>query len=344
MSIYELFGKIFSSKATQLTWARVSDVDRNLGTDITEAGEGYYSVRVAQMYVQTARILWKKYLPMVNGLVKQGAIETSSVVGAAQIKQFGDIAVDNMIVLNQPLTGPIVYTGEEFSVVVGLLSVMSRDYGQALLDTAASLSDLVMLDAGAALKVAPVLKSTIENLLGAKDVRLEVGIMNSFSNPGNRLTPGLHVGIAAPSSDINVKNLRYFDNRLQYGPDRRSSKPFDTHDYMVLLIEGRTHRPDWASLPELAGFEEKFSKALAAGDHSARLAAIKPAFQEFLNAVNASTNLAKPDKKALPAQVNNNLQHRLDQLNTGGFELKSADARAVDPTRFDFLDIEPLPP
>jgi hypothetical protein len=70
------------------------------------------------------------------------------VVGAAQIKQFGEIAVDSMIVLNQPLTGPIVYTGEELSIIVGLLSVLSRDYGQALLDTAASLSELVMLDTG----------------------------------------------------------------------------------------------------------------------------------------------------------------------------------------------------
>jgi hypothetical protein len=75
MSIQDLFSKVFSTKATQLTWSRVEDVDRNLGTDIRSPGEGYYSVRVAEMYVRKARVLWKKYLPMVNGLVKQGAVE-----------------------------------------------------------------------------------------------------------------------------------------------------------------------------------------------------------------------------------------------------------------------------
>lgn len=339
MSLYDVFAKIFSAQAKKLTWVPVGDVERDLGTDIKDAGEGYYSVRVAEMYVRDARVLWKKYLPMVNGLVKQGSLETSAVVGAAQIKQFGDVAVDNMIVLNQPLTGPIVYTGEDFAVVVGLLSVVSRDYGQALLDTAASLSNLVMVDVSSALKVAPVLKATLEGLLGAEDVRLEVGIMNNFSNPGNRLMPGMHVGIAAAADEIKVKNLRYFDGRLQYGPDRRSARPFDSHDYMVLLIEGRTNRPDRASLPELAGFEAKFSKALSAADHTARLEAVKPAFNEFLNAVNASTNLSNPDKKSLPKLVNDNLQLRLNQLNTGGLELKGPGSAVGDPAKFDYLDL-----
>jgi len=339
MSIYDVFSKIFSSQATQLTWCRVEDVERDLGTDIQRAHQGYYSVRVAEMYVRRARVLWKKYLPMVNGLVKQGSVEMASVVGAAQIKQFGEIAVDNMIVLNQPLSAPIVYTDEEFSLIVGLLSVRSRDFGQALLDTVSNLSSLALLDTGAALSVAPVLKSAIEKLVGADDVRLEVGVMENFSNPGNRLRPGLHVGISASSDSIDKKQLRYFDNRLQYGKDRRTAKPFDSHDYMVLLVEGRTDRADWASLPELAGFEDKFSKALAAADHASRVAALNPVLQEFLNAVNSSASLSAPDKQAVSKKVADDLQTRLNQLNTGGFELKGRDITGKSPAVFDFLEL-----
>jgi hypothetical protein len=341
MSIFDAFKNLFSSNAQRLIWTRVQDVERDLGPPLEPHG-GYYSVRVAEMYVRDARVLWRKYLPMVNGVVTQGAIEQASVVGPMQIKQFGEAALDNVVALNQPLTGPIVYTGEDFGLTVGLMAVLSQDLGQVMLDTASSVSSIMLLDMGAAAKLAPVLKSAVEGILGIKDVRLQVGIMDRFYKTGHPLQPGLHVGIAATKEDVTLSDLRYFDNALKIGPDRRSAVDFLGFDFMVVLIESRTNRPDWASLPELTSFDAQFTQALKEKTHEERLNSLKPIQADFINAVQSSANLSNPDKEELPRMMNTQLQKRLDQLKAGSFELRGVDEKTKSAHDFDFLDMPPL--
>jgi hypothetical protein len=338
MTMVDTFKNLFSSNARQLIWTRVEDVDRNLGPPV-EPFEGYYSVRVAEMFVRDARVLWRKYLPMVNCVVTRGTIEQASLIGPMQIKQFGEAALDNVMVLNQPLSGPVVHTDEEFGLTVGLMSVLSQDLGQVMLDTASSVSSIMMLDIGAAAKLAPVFKSAVEGILGLKDVRLQVGIMERFAQPGNPLKPALYVGIAAPKADVKLSEIRYFDGTLKIGPDRRSAVDFREFDFMVVLIESRTNRPDWASLPELFGFDAQFSKALLEKTHEDRLKSLKPIQDAFINAVQGSANLSNPDKKWLPKMMTTQLQQRLDQLKAGAFELKGAEKKMKRPYEFDFLDL-----
>jgi hypothetical protein len=338
MTMLDAFKSLFSSNAQRLIWTRVEDTDRDLGPELEPFG-GYYSVRVAEMYVRDARLLWRKYLPMVNSLVVRGTIEQASVVGPLQIKQFGDASLDNIIVLNQPLSGPIVHTGEEFSLTVGLMSVLSQDLGQVMLDTASSVSSLMMADLGAAAKLAPVLKSAVEGILGIKDARLQVGIMDRFATTGHPIKPGLHVGIAAAKSNVKLHDLRYFDRTLKIGPDRRSAVDFDAFDYMVVLIESRTNRPDWASLPELSGFDARFGQALREASHDSRKQSLQPVLNDFIIRVGSSTNLSKPDKDLLPQMIKDQLQTRLDQLNGGTFELRGPDGTSRRADDFDFLDL-----
>jgi hypothetical protein len=338
MSTFDAFKNLFSSNAERLIWTRVQDVQRDLGPPLQPLG-GYYSVRVAEMYVREARVLWRKYLPMVNGVVTQGTFEQASVVGPMQIKQFGDAALDNVIALNQPLSGPIVYTGEEFGLTVGLMAVLSQDLGQVMLDTASSVSSIMLSDLGAAAKLAPVLKSAVEGILGIPNVRLQVGVMDRFSEPGHPLEPGLHVGIAAPKNNVELKDLRYFDGNLKIGPDRRSAIDFREYDFMVVLIESRTNRPDWASLPELSTFDAKFSQALREKTHAERLESLLPIQNDFIAAIQMSANLSNPDKEQLPSMMNAQLQKRLDQLKAGTFELRGADGRPKAADEFDFLDL-----
>jgi hypothetical protein len=341
MSIFAAFENLFSSNAQRLIWTRVGDIERALGPPLEPYG-GYYSVRVAEMYVKDARVLWRKYLPMVNGVVTQGAIEQASVVGPMQIKQFGDAALDNVVALNQPLSGPIVYTGEEFGLTVGLMAVLSQDLGQVMLDTASSVSSIMLLDLGAAAKLAPVLKSAVEGILGIKDVRLQVGVMDRFYKTGNPLQPGLHVGIAATKNDVKLSDLRYFDGALKIGPDRRSAVDFLGFDFMIVLIESRTNRPDWASLPELAGFDARFTQALREKAHDERVKSLQPIQNDFINAVQGSANLSKPDKDYLPKMMNGELQKRLNQLKAGNFELRGAVGQKKRADDFDFLDLPEL--
>ena len=58
MSMFDAFKNLFSSNAERLIWTRVEDVQRELGPLLEPSG-GYYSVRVAEMYVKEARVLWR---------------------------------------------------------------------------------------------------------------------------------------------------------------------------------------------------------------------------------------------------------------------------------------------
>jgi hypothetical protein len=334
MNLQDAFSRVFSATSKRLIWTRLNHVDRDLGPHI-DPYEGYYSVRIAEMYLRNSRVLWRKYLPMINGLVTQGSAEQASLVGPTQLKQFGDAGLDNVLALNQPLCGPMVPTGEDFGLAVGLMAVLSQDYAQVLLDTTASVSSLLMIDLGASAKLAPVVKSAVESILGIHDIKLQMGVADRFAWPGHPLGPGLHVGIAANEGDIQPNQLRYADGRLMIGVGA-SSKPFDSYDYMIVLIEGRQHRPDWPSLPALAPFEIQFTDALKETTHEQRLEKLNPVLMEFINAVNASSDLSKPDKNLLPAMVSKDLQKRLDQLKVGS-PLESM--RTNEAARFDFLDV-----
>ena len=149
----------------------------------------------------------------------------------------------------------------------------------------------------------------------------------------------MYVGISAPAGKYKKEHLRYFNNRLMLGSDRRIAKDFSDADYMVMLIEGRANRPDWASLPELSGFEAKFSTALAADQHDDRVKALAAPTKEFVNAVNSSKNLSAPDKTLVVKLVQTDLQKRLDQLKGTVFELKAAGAANPASAAFDFLNL-----
>ncbi len=337
---------IFKAKSAKLFWQRLPDesVIGETKTGTIEKDQAYFVVRMREMYVRTARILWRKYYPLLHGYVTHQKVKEHSIAGPGQLRELGEANLERIVNLNYRLAGPTPYRGDDVKILCGLYSVPGQDAAKALIDKVSSLAGLGGIALGQAPQIAGVVKQGIESVLGLNESTLQLGISDTFFLPNNPLRSGVYVGIAAESQVVKPEWLWLKNGRLVVGNDPVQASPYNVYDYMVLAVERRDHRDDWPSLPGIAEFQEKFASIMGSNipvaDKRKKLGEV---WLPFTQALETSVHLTTPDRGVIAGDVQQDLTRRLAAQESGNpFESKSArgETRRLSPTEFDFVDVE----
>jgi len=338
------WSKIFAARATKLAWGALPDGHGGPDGPAPASGTTYIEVRLKEMFLRTSRRLWRKFYPMLHAVTRHGSVEEHSVAGPGQLRELGDTNLDRLVNLNQRIAGPIPFTGEDVSIVIGLYAIPGADASKALVDTIGNVAQLARVAPAA--PILEVLRGGIESIVGLSTATLQLGILDTFYR-GNPLRPGTRVGVAAPHDEISFDRLWLHNGTLKRGDDQISATSYDQNDYMVLEITTPATREDWRRLPWIVGFEQQFSALLGVGvavaDKQAHIEKLWPSFKDALG---RSPDLIESHRQLIEAAVKADLRKRVDALSSGTvFESRGprTTREASDPARFDFLDIDDVP-
>jgi hypothetical protein len=338
---------IFRREGTHLFWNRLNDdhvAEDGTGKAI-DFDEAYFGVRLKEMFLGRTRLLWRKYYPVLHGFTKYAGEEDHAIAGPGQLQDLGDVNIDRVITLNYRLAGPTPYKGGEVSLLVGLYSVPGQDAAKALISTISTLASFGGPQFGQAVQIADLVKDGVDNILGLGNTKLQLGVRDSFFPNGNPLRSGYHLGIAAPTAQIDTSALWLKDGRLVKGIDPIASRPYEEHDYMVLSIERSDRRDDWPRLPGLMEFNAQFGGIMADSglDADSKAEQLNHLWPAFIQALKDSKFLIRPDQERIAGDVQLDLGRRLKAIKAGGpFETRSwgePAERLQQPTEFDLADV-----
>jgi len=343
---------IFVRRATHLYWERLpADHAEWPGVDAPiEPDTAYVVVRLSEMYLRDARVLWRKTYPMLHASVTHAGSESHTVAGPAQLRTFGDTNLDRAVTLNYVLAGPTPMRGGDLTVMVGLYAVPGEDTAAAFISVA-TVSGLAL---GTIPALVTAVRTGVERVIGLDTVALQLGVLDTFS-PGKPLRSGFLVGIAADASTVRSDRL-WIDKggHLIAGNDPPTAKRYVDHDYLVIDIERREARDDWASLPEIDRYNTQFRTIMAdtVASVEQKRSKLNELWPHFTQALHDHPALVRPDAQGIARRVGDDLTDRLKALASGDrFELRSV-GRAPElapPGAFDFIyvpssrDAGPLP-
>jgi hypothetical protein len=357
--IPEFLARLYANSADVLGWKWVPD-DHLIDTSQTvtppqapfAAKQDYVVLRVAEMYLQKTRRLWREYYPVVHTFVAYGdpaAQRTvAGIAGPGQLKDLGTENLDRLVGLAYRIAGPIVYDGQDIEMLAGLYAVPAKDGAKVILDTLGQLSSLTPT-IKQAVELANIFKGGIEGLLGLSGTTLALGIRDALRTPGAGIgrtaRPGFLVAFNAPASSINEQELWIKGGRLCQGPNPIAATEFKSTDAMLFeLHRGPSRAPGWARLPELATHAESFDTALRETSSDELPKRINDLYRRFEAQLASSEELTDPDKGIIRGQVADELLMRVKKIRGGGLiEEKSMtpqqtiNVRSFRPS--EFLDI-----
>ena len=181
--------------------------------------------------------------------------------------------LDRVILIDQPLLGPVPYRGGELELEVGLFSIKSQDLAGPYLDLLSDLSGLAGVSFVSAAKpfAEPLIRGI--NLLtgGAEDTVLEVGLAIKTRAP----CTGYQIVVRAPRGSIDPSALQVSDG--DFVLTSRDGVDVTRYPYMILEITAEEQRADWFSIPEL----QKPYKELNTAIRENRVAAVEEALITF---------------------------------------------------------------
>jgi hypothetical protein len=273
-----------------------------------EAGEHYFVVRLAEMYVETSRKLWRKLYPVLHAFVRSGGREESAVAGPSQLRELGEANLDRLVSLSYRLAGPTAYQGGDLRALVGLYAVPGEGAARALVDTVGALASLGGIPAAQATQIAQAVRAGMERVVGLDEARLQLGVDATFAGA---LATGHHVGIGAPAADVRFDRLWLRDGRLLEGDDPVSGRPFEAADYLVLAIERVDALTDWPALPGMADMQRRISLAMSARSVEEKRARLREIWPEFRQLLDESPSLTRPDRLRIAGNVLADLEARL---------------------------------
>lgn len=336
--------RVFRERGKHLAWRRLDDdhvAGPESGTEIG-AGEGYFIIRLSEVYLARSRTLWRKFYPVVHAW---GGTETGQEHGLAAptlLQQVSDAGLDRVVTVNARLIGPTPYRGGDVSLVAGLYAVPGDDAAQALVATVSALTALTgsAIPAG---NIAKVVTDGVDKLLGLDRTTLRLGVCDTFY-PGNVLRTGFYVGLGAELAQVDFSRLWLRDGHLVKGPDPMGAKLYQDHDYVVVEVERREVRDDWPGLPGMTELQEqlegimKLPQATVALKQE-KLAAVWP---EVMQTLTSSPYLTTANAYFIAANIAANLKERLQAIESHNpFETRSwsGDAQDTDPANIDLAAI-----
>jgi hypothetical protein len=319
--------RLFETKSQQLFWRRI-DPPQLAGVDAPqpiEPGQAYCSIRLCEMYLATARKLWRDVYPMVHSYAQFGTTNLHVVASPSQLADLGNANLDRIANLNVRLGGPFPYNGEEIALLIGLYAVPGNDATKSLIDVVSGFASFDPLVAQAT-ALANLVKTGVESVLGLDHSSLHLGIRDAFNTATRPLSSGFWAGIEASAGTVDLRHLWVVNGRLCQGANAATATPYSDHDYMLVSVERTETRADFRILPELQDIQKKFANIVedtqfTVDEKRVRLGVLWPLFIQTLA---NSPNLTDPDRDRIAALITAELTGKLKVQSSANPFLKAA--------------------
>lgn len=240
-----------------------------LRTEGIQEGDGYFQIRLAEMFLKDKRRWWFGFNPMtiaVTDFLYNNARKSVPVYIGNQILQSVEKQVGNQKVeyRNTNILGPVAYCGGDVGLFVGLFRVQVNDFSRQLFDFLETIiGSFSLTQLGPYLSLADNVGKGISGLLGMEEVQLQVGHRNVFNTretDASRFREGYWVIAEGPLERERLSQLWVRDGILHVGDHEQRLKPFDECDFCLVKIEQFEERNDYRSL----SFHAPWKKALEA--------------------------------------------------------------------------------
>lgn len=223
----------------------------------------------------------------------KGAGEREVVSVIAPDKSFEELDpehLDRLIVVNQPLLGPVPYRGE-LSMEVALFSIAAADLAKPYLELLADLSKTAgVAFLGQAKPFIEPLRRGAELLFKGDGAQLEIGLARTDT----KLRVGNIVVARVPKDAVSTASLRLDPNDFRlYDSNGKSVTSFP---YMVIGVEATAERPDYPRIPEILG---GWNAVLAVAREGRPTEDVRARFDQLRRAVWLSPDLVQTDKKRI---------------------------------------------
>jgi hypothetical protein len=192
-------------------------------------------------------------------------IDISNVAGELGLANVDAAHLERAIPLNYALTSLMPFNGGLVEVRTALLALQGQDYLKRFIKVVSNFASLLAVpQLSAILSIAAPVASGIEELLGASNGQMHLGLHQTFTHKGggpNELRPGYFLAVLTTEMEADPTTLWVVDDRLRQGDTIAESKPFTASAYMLFRIQKETVRDDWEGLTSIM---EPFGEALRA--------------------------------------------------------------------------------
>jgi hypothetical protein len=305
MSLIDIIGQWINRDAKKYTYAPIdfSHVkDAAYSTEPLEGGKNYFRLWLSEMYLAKDREWFKSWYPVVHSIIRFqfGTQEVSLpyVAGSLNLKDVNPSNLDRVIQLNYPMTSLMPFNGGVVEVTAGLLAMEGKDYLNRFIKVMGDFSSiLVQPQLSAALNVAEPIAKGVEELLGASNGALHLGLHQAYVGKEgcstNSLKAGYIAAILAEESELDVNNLWVVNGRLCYGTSIDNSEPLIGRTYMLFQIESREQRDDMDGLTNIKGNFDEAISAFMNGEEERS----KTVLRMSIAAAMTSADLTKADRR-----------------------------------------------
>jgi hypothetical protein len=233
-----------------------------------KAGEGYFRLWVAEMYLRSDQQWFRSFYPVVQSLTTfqfgAGAqrLEIPHLAGPGHLKSIDPANLDRVVQIDHPLTSLVPFAGGTVQIEAGLFAMQADDMLQRFLDVVSSFSGLLAVpQLSAAINIAGSVSKGVEQILGIGTNRLMLGYQQTFAGTGGstQLGPAHIVLLNAQSGSTKPEHYWVRNGNLHYGLDAEQATPLTGVDYMLLRLETVAQRDDWDGLTSI---NEPWTKAI----------------------------------------------------------------------------------
>jgi hypothetical protein len=218
----------------------------------------YFTVRVNEMFLTQKRQWFKEIEPMVICLTSyiygEQEIDNPFIVGRSLIEKKMQNVPDGMIFNDTRVAGIHPFAGGKLTVSFVLCKSVTKDYLKSSLEfienVAGVFNENITSLIGNYLKIANVVIAGIDGLLDSDAVIPIFGFRQEFDTDANdRFAPGYFAMLDKSDQKWDPDKFFVKQNRLFYGKDADTAKPFREDEYILFSITRSEARSDYKVLP-----------------------------------------------------------------------------------------------
>ncbi len=338
MGLKDFFKGLAASPAELPHLIRIpnNNTDDPEGLDgLFEPGKHYFTVRVNEMFLSEKRKWFKEIEPMVVSLTSyiygEQEIDNPFVVGKSMIESKVQNVPEGMVFNDTRVAGIHPFSGGRLIVSIALCSSVTKDFLADTLEFVEKISGVfgesITLLIGSYYKIANVIISAIDKLFDSKAVMPLFGFRQEFDRDANdRFAPGYFVMIDKSEQKWNPEHFFVKENRLFYGKDSASAKPFREDEYVLFSVTKSDERSDIKLLPVWQSYKKILSELEVAEVSEDLKNKVKGMLRVLNIEMHKSPDLTTPHAKKLMEQYIDEVGKLIEpKFNWGAAQKKSLD-------------------
>ena len=249
MGITTLLQNMVRERMRPRFYGRILDdhvLDEGFSSQVFEADEGYFEIRVSEMFLRDKREYWRGFIPFTVVLSEFIYNDKREVVpffvGNQLLKSIERyIEGEHVEYRNTRVVGPVPYVGDDVSLFVGLFRAQVSDLSETLfgfLENIVTAFDITTLSTY--LDIARPFTVGLAGLLGMKEIEPRICTRDVFNNKPDDFSQFKECYLAyinCPEDSIHPDKLWVKENRLFSGTDKEPTKPVRKHDYCLIKID-----------------------------------------------------------------------------------------------------------